>query len=79
MAMQRLTYDGTGKPYSLFVYCILTQLQVELLSTGRLGYKHTNSKGKQANFLQEEILHIRYHSDDGILGKPVQSLPGSIG
>jgi len=39
-------------------YCLL----------GDLVNKNTpKSKGKQANFLQEEILHIRYHSDDWIM------------
>jgi HK97 family phage portal protein len=75
----KINYDGTGKPNSLLLLHP-DSVQVELLSTGRLGYKHTNSKGKQANFLQEEILHIRYHSDDGIMGKsPVQVCRESIG
>lgn len=74
-----ITFDGTGKPSALHLLHP-ESIQVELLSTGRLGYKHTNAKGKESKYLQDEILHIRYHSDDGIIGKsPIQVCRESIG
>jgi HK97 family phage portal protein len=75
----RITHDGTGKPSSLHLLHP-DSIQAELLSTGRLGYKHTNAKGKQVNLLQEEVLQILYHSDDGINGKsPIQVCRETIG
>lgn len=75
----KITFDGSGKPSSLNLIHP-NAVQVELLSTGRLGYKYTDAKGKQATYLQEEILHIKHHSDDGILGKsPIAVCRESIG
>ncbi|MDO6691809.1 phage portal protein [Aliiglaciecola sp. 3_MG-2023] len=74
-----ISYDGTGKANALTLLHP-DSVQVELLTTGRLGYKHTNTRGKHSSYLQEEILHVRYHSDDGILGKsPIQVCRESIG
>ena len=53
---------------------------VEQLDNGRLIYQVTNKKGRISKLLQEEILHIRYHSDDGIIGKsPVAVCRDTIG
>lgn len=53
---------------------------VEQLDNMRLRYQVTNKKGKISNLLQEEVLHIRYHSDDGIIGKsPVTVCRDTIG
>lgn len=53
---------------------------VEQLENGRLRYQVTNKQGKIGNLLQEEVIHIRYHSDDGIIGKsPITVCRDTIG
>jgi len=49
----KINYDGKGKPNSLFVMHP-DSIQVDYLFYWPTRYKHTHSKGKQANFLQEE-------------------------
>jgi HK97 family phage portal protein len=75
----KITHDGTGKPSSLHLLHP-DSIKPELLSTGRLGYRYTDAKGKQSNLLQEEVLQILYHSDDGINGKsPITVCRETIG
>lgn len=49
-------------------------------SLGNLVYDHVDGKGNQRRLLAEEVLHLRYHSDDGILGRsPIQVARDTIG
>jgi HK97 family phage portal protein len=75
----KITHDGTGKSSSLHLLHP-DSIKPELLGTGRLGYRYTDAKGKQSNLLQEEVLQILYHSDDGINGKsPITVCRETIG
>lgn len=49
-------------------------------SLGNLVYEHVDGKGNQRRLLADEVLHLRYHSDDGILGRsPIQVARDTIG
>ena len=49
-------------------------------SLGSLVYDHVDGKGNQRRLLADEVLHLRYHSDDGILGRsPIQVARDTIG
>lgn len=49
-------------------------------SLGNLVYDHADGKGNQRRLLADEVLHLRYHSDDGILGRsPIQVARDTIG
>ncbi|MCQ4322897.1 phage portal protein [Stutzerimonas stutzeri] len=49
-------------------------------SKGNLIYEHADGKGNQRRLLADEVLHLRYHSDDGILGRsPIQVARDTIG
>jgi len=75
----KIIYDGNGEPNSLHLIHP-DSITLEQLSNFRLVYKVTTSKGKFETLLQEEVLHIRYHSDDGINGiSPVAVCRDTIG
>ena len=75
----KVEFEKTGKPKSLHLLHP-DSIQVKRLASGRLGYLVTNAKGNQDSLLQEEVIHVRYHSDDGIMGKsPVTVCRESIG
>lgn len=67
-AFALINFDGSGKPSSLR-WLHPDSVRVEMLTNGRLGYTCTGINGKVRKLLQEEVLHIKHHSDDGILGK----------
>lgn len=47
---------------------------------GRLLYDVTDDAGRTRRLLSDEVLHIRYHSDDGIMGRsPIQVARDTIG
>ena len=49
-------------------------------SNGNLIYEHADRNGNQRRLLADEVLHLRYHSDDGILGRsPIQVARDTIG
>lgn len=49
-------------------------------SQGNLLYEHVDRNGNQRRLLADEVLHLRYHSDDGILGRsPIQVARDTIG
>lgn len=74
-----IEYDGAGRPSTLH-FMHPDSVLTKKLTNNRLGYQITTSQGKQRSLLQEEILHIRYHSDDGIIGKsPIQVCRDSLG
>ena len=50
-----------------------SRMQVERLENGRLRYRYSEEYGKQKIFSQDRIMHVRWLSDDGVLGMvPVQ-------
>lgn len=56
-----------------------SSVQVKQLPDHRLGYQVTND-GKYRTLLQEQILHIRVNSDDGIIGKsPITACREALG
>ena len=75
----KIDYDGSARPRELH-FMHPDSVITKKLDSGRLGYQVTTSNGKSRSLLQEEVLHIRYHSDDGITGKsPVQVCRESLG
>lgn len=55
---------------------------VTVLTThdGKLLYETTDRLGRVRRLLADEVLHLRYHSDDGILGRsPIQVARDTIG
>jgi len=47
---------------------------------GSLVYEVTGDKGKTQRLVAEEVLHLRYHSDDGVLGRsPIAIARDTIG
>lgn len=53
---------------------------VERLSTGRLRYKVALPNGGTQTYTQDEILHVRYRTKDGILGlSPIQIASATFG
>lgn len=49
-------------------------------STGNLMYEHADGKGNTRRLLADEVLHLRYHSDDGVLGRsPIQVARDTVG
>jgi len=46
---------------------------VDRLSNGRLRYRYTDENGRTSTLLDDEVLHVRYRSADGIVGRsPVE-------
>lgn len=53
---------------------------VEKLTTGRLRYKYAKPDGGTEVLLQDEVLHIRYRTKDGVLGlSPIQIAAAAFG
>ena len=72
-------FDGAGRATSLHLLHP-DAVTCKQLANGRLGYQITQKNGKHKNLLQDEVLHVRYHSDDGIEGKsPIQVCRDTIG
>ncbi|MDT0594551.1 phage portal protein [Glaciecola petra] len=78
-AYARIEYDGTGKPNQLTLLhpdSVIIRKDNQRL----LGYQIALETGKFANLLKEEVLHLKYHTDDGIEGKsPIQICREAIG
>ena len=77
----RINFNGGGQPANLELLHPDSVI-VEQLDNGRLRYQITTKQKspKTVVLLQEEIIHIRYHSDDGIIGKsPIAVCRDSIG
>jgi HK97 family phage portal protein len=78
-AFTHIEYDGAGKP-QLLHWLHPDSVIVKKLPNHRLGYQVTLESGKIKRLHQEEIIHIKYMSDDGIVGKsPIQIARESIG
>jgi len=53
---------------------------VEVLKNGRLRYKHSLPDGETKTYLQDDILHLRYRTKDGVLGmSPIQIAAAAFG
>lgn len=51
-----------------------------MLKSGRLRYKHALPDGGTETLLQDEVLHIRYRTKDGVLGmSPIQIASAAFG
>jgi len=44
------------------------RVQVVELDNGRLGYDVTDARGQRSRLVQEEVLHLRHRTDDGLVG-----------
>lgn len=63
----RLDRDNRGQVVGL--YPLEPGLvSVERLASGRLRYRHTDPRGGLSTYLQDEILHVRGPSRDGVIG-----------
>ena len=70
---------GNGRPQALLP---IHPDRVSILRTqaGKLLYDVSDDYGNQRRLLADEVLHIRYHSDDGILGRsPIQVARDTVG
>lgn len=60
--------DGSGQVTALvpipWEWC-----SVHLLPTGRLAYDVTDGSGRIRRLLQDEVIHLRDRSDDGLIGR----------
>lgn len=66
-AYARLERDNRGQVTA--IYPLEPGLvSVERLASGRLRYRHTDPRGGLTTYLQEEILHVRGPSRDGVIG-----------
>tara|TARA_R110000751_G_scaffold180038_1_gene286421 strand:+ start:30019 stop:31245 length:1227 start_codon:yes stop_codon:yes gene_type:complete len=72
-AFARLQWNGRGQVTALYPLDP-SMVAVERLRNGRLRYRVSNARGSVQNYLQDEILHLRYRLDrDGVMGlSPVQ-------
>lgn len=53
---------------------------VEVLKNGRLRYKHSLPDGETKTYLQDDVLHLRYRTKDGVLGmSPIQIAAAAFG
>jgi HK97 family phage portal protein len=74
----RITFDGAGKAAEL--HLLHPDAVLIDFDKGRLRYRITGTNGKQEVLLKEEVLHVKYHSDDGIVGRsPVSVCRDVIG
>ncbi|MCL4716712.1 MAG: phage portal protein [Hyphomonadaceae bacterium] len=77
-AFARIERDGAGQVVALWPL-EATRVTVERLENGRLRYRHTTDRGPVV-LLQEEVLHIRASSEDGLLGRsPIEIARGVLG
>jgi HK97 family phage portal protein len=78
-AYARIQYDGAGKPNQLTLLhpdSVIIRKDNQRL----LGYQIALQNGRFANLLKEEMLHLKYHTDDGIEGRsPIQICREAIG
>ena len=79
-AYARIERNGRGQVTALWPWHPLA-VQVQQLESGRLRYRYTQS-GQRGPIvlLQEEVLHVRASSDDGLLGRsPITICRASLG
>ncbi|MGE0743131.1 MAG: phage portal protein [Hyphomonadaceae bacterium] len=77
-AYARIERDGAGQVTALWPLQA-PRVTVERLETGRLRYRYTTDRAPVV-LLQEEALHIRASSEDGLLGRsPIAIARGALG
>lgn len=78
-AFARIERNGRGQVIALHPLVAGT-VTVERLSNGRLRYKHAQPNGGTEVLLQDEVLHLRYRTSDGVLGmSPIQIAAATFG
>lgn len=78
-AYAEIVRGGNGRPQALLP---LHPDRVNILrnQAGRLLYDVTDEGGRVRRLLADEVLHVRYHSDDGIVGRsPIQVARDTVG
>lgn len=75
----KIERNGRGQVVALYPI-VSGSVTVERLSTGRLRYKVAQPDGGTETLLQDEVLHIRYRTRDGVLGQsPIQIAAAAFG
>ncbi|BGE85015.1 MULTISPECIES: phage portal protein [Methylosinus] len=78
-AYARVERDNRGQVIALHPFAPTT-VSIEVLANGRRRYRATDFSGKAWTLLQEEMLHVRGPSRDGIYGlSPLQIADGAVG
>lgn len=78
-ALARLEFNGSGQVVALRPIPWRT-VGVDRLAGGRLRYRVTDADGRGAVLLQEDVLHVRYASRDGVIGlSPIAIGRGALG
>jgi HK97 family phage portal protein len=78
-AYARIERDGRGQVTALYPY-EPGNVSVERLPSGRLRYKISKANGGTETLLQEEVLHLRYRTRDGVMGlSPIQIAAATFG
>lgn len=78
-AYAEIVRNAAGRPQALLP---IHPDRVAILKSqaGKLLYDVSDDAGKVRRLLSDEVLHIRYHSDDGILGRsPIQVARETVG
>ena len=77
-AFARIAWNNRGQVTGLFPL-LAGAVSVERLPSGRLRYKVSGDRGGTEILLQEDVLHIRGPSRDGLMGmSPIQIARGSL-
>lgn len=75
----KIARNGRGQVTALYPL-VAGSVTVERLASGRLRYKVAQPDGGTDVLLQDEVLHIRYRTRDGILGQsPIQIAAAAFG
>ncbi|WP_084044298.1 HK97 family phage portal protein [Ensifer sp. WSM1721] len=75
----KIERNGRGQVTALHPL-VAGSVTVEVLKSGRLRYKHALPDGSTETLLQDEVLHLRYRTADGILGmSPIQIAASTFG
>ncbi|MGB3044592.1 MAG: phage portal protein [Xanthobacteraceae bacterium] len=78
-AFARIERNGRGQVTALYPM-VAGSVTVERLANGRLRYKHALPNGGTEVLLQDEVLHLRYRTSDGVLGmSPIQIAAATFG
>lgn len=78
-AYARIERNGRGQVTALHPLQA-GSVTVEVLKSGRLRYKHALADGGTEVLIQDEVLHLRYRTADGVLGmSPIQIAASTFG
>jgi len=78
-AYARIERDGRGQVTGLYPFAP-GNVSVERMPSGRLRYKVSGQNGGVQILLQEEVLHLRYRTRDGVMGlSPIQIAAATFG